>query len=679
MITATGIGSGLDIEGLVSQLVAAERTPTETRLANREVSLTAELSAFGVFKSSLSSFQNSLSDLNRLSTFGQRTASSGDSDIIDVSADGGAAESSYDLTVTQLAKAHSLASGSFSSVDDLVGEGTLTIRFGTTDYTPPDPGPESYNQFTVNPERGAATITIDGSNNTLDGVRQAINEADIGVAAVIVNDGSGYRLLLSSEQTGESNSLEIAVTDSGDGNDTDATGLSALAFKAGATNLEQTVVAQDALFSVNGLAITSADNSTEDVIDGVDITLKELTGATPVTVSISEDRASVKQAITGFVNAYNGFVQTAANLTAYDPETGTAAALQGDFSARSIANQLRQTVVNAVEGFSGPFSSLSEIGITTQTDGTLEIDAARIDEALENDFDRMVGLFAAVGFPSDSGVDFLSSTEETAVTSHALNISQLATRGQLLGAAAGFPLDIDADNDEFTINVDGISSESISLTLGTYASGSDLAAEMQARINGDATLSEAGMRVAVEYSGGRFSITSEQYGSVSRVEITAIDTNTTAELGLSVASGTTGLDVAGTLGGVAATGTGQFLTGAAGSPAGGLQLLIDGGATGDRGVVDFSRGIAFALNALIDNYLDTDGILESRTDGIQDRIDDITDSREALNLRMEALELRYRNQFNTLDTLLSQLQTTSTFLTQQLASLPEAGSLLKNK
>tara|TARA_R110001592_G_scaffold363398_2_gene688002 strand:+ start:69672 stop:71711 length:2040 start_codon:yes stop_codon:yes gene_type:complete len=676
MITATGIGSGLDIESLVNQLVSAERTPAETRLLRQEATLTSELSGFGLLKSSLAAFQSSLADLTRQSTFGQRTATSSNTDIIAVSARTSAAASSYDLSVTQLAKSHSLASGSFASASDDLGTGTLTIRFGTTDYTPADPGPQSYNQFTVNPDRGIATIDINSSNNTLEGVRDAINQAGIGVSAAIVNDGSGYRLLMSSQDTGAANSLEISVSDTGDGNDSDTAGLSVLAFNAAATNMSQTSAAQDALFSVNGLAISSSDNTAKNVINGVDITLKDVTGAAPVTVSIAENRAGVSQVIGKFVNAYNSFVGTANNLTAYDPETGNAGALQGDFSARSITGQLRQTLVNAVEGLSGAYTSLSAIGISTQSDGTLAIDTARLDKALETNFDQMSGLFSAVGFPSDNGVTFISSTANTAVASHAVNITQLASVGVYTGNAANFPLTINDDNDNITVKIDGVSSENISLTQGSYANGSELAAEIQARINGDAELSAAGLTVNVSFSGGQLAISSNQYGSASKVEVSAIDTNTASDLGLSVAAGIAGVDIAGTIGGVAAIGSGQLLTGANGSAAEGLRLLIESGTIGDRGAVEFSQGVAYKLDNMLKSFLDNEGILGARTLGIQGRIDDISDSREILERRMETLEIRYRNQFNTLDTLLSQLQSTSDFLTQQLSALPEAGTLL---
>ena len=676
MLTATGIGSGLDIESLVTQLISAQRSPVETRLVARESALTAELSGFGSLKSALSTFQDSISSLNKLSSFGQRTTTSSNTDAVVASANSTAASGSYSLSVSQLASSHSLASTGYASTSDLVGTGTLTIRFGSTDYTSPDPGPESYDGFTVNPEKGTATITIDSENNTLTGVRDAINGAKIGVTAVIVNDESGYRLLIGSDDGGEKNSLEISVTDTGDSNDLDSAGLSALSFNGSATNLAQTVAAHDALFTVNGLSIRSSENRASGVIEGLDITLKDVTGTSPVTVTVAQDREAVKSAIQSFVSGYNNYISTVNSLTAYDPETGVAGPLQGDFSARSIASQVRRAITDSAEGFGGSFSSLSELGITTDGDGKLAINSSRFDAALENAFDDIVGVFAAVGRPSDGTIKYITSTAATAVASHDIDITQMATRGQLTASPSFFPLNIDSENNSLVLSVNGVTSSEILLTQGNYASGAELADELQARINGDTALVNAGALVSVQFVNDHFEITSNNYGSFSTIEVLSVDTNTTAQLGFSTGAGVAGIDVAGTIGGVAASGSGQTLKGAVGSKAEGLQLLIADGSTGPRGAVDFSRGIAYQLNTLITSFLATDGLLDSRTEGIQSRIEGIGDQKEVLDRKMEALEIRYRNQFNALDSLLAQLQTTSDFLTQQLASLPGSGQLL---
>jgi flagellar hook-associated protein 2 len=150
----------------------------------------------------------------------------------------------------------------------------------------------------------------------------------------------------------------------------------------------------------------------------------------------------------------------------------------------------------------------------------------------------------------------------------------------------------------------------------------------------------------------------------------SVDTHTASTLGFSVSAGTDGVDVEGTIGGVSATGVGQRLTAASGSDAEGLALLVTASSPGSLGTVNFTRGLADGLDSLLDNFLGADNILEVRLDGLQDRIDQLDEDGVALDLRMEALEARYRLQFGNLDVLLSSLNSTSNFLTTQLANLP---------
>jgi len=666
-ITSSGIGSGLDIENLVTQLVAAERAPTENRLIKRSTEFAGQLSAFGALKGALSGLQSGLSGLQKLSTYSGRSATVSDSDVLSAKASNTAAAGSYSIEVSQLAKAHSLASGSYSAATDVVGEGTLSFRFGTTDYTGPDPGPEAYNGFTLNGDKAAASITIDSSNNTLQGIRDAVNNADIGISASIINDGSGFRLLFASTDTGAENSLEVSVTESG------AAGLSAFEFNASSSNLIQTVAAQDAAFTVNGLAVSSASNKVSGVVSGLELTLKEETTGTPVEVNVSRNSASIKGALNSFISAYNGFIDTANALTRYDPATQEAGYLLGDATMRGISGRLRGEL-NAAIGGVGTYNTLASIGITTDDDGKLVLDQANLDKVLEDDFDALSALFAVQGVASNSGVNYLSSTSSTVVGDYAVLISQAASQGVNVGAAAvGFPsLDITGLNDSFKLKVNGIQSDGIVLTQATYADGDALAAELQSKINGDQTFKDGGITVAVTFDSGTgaFSITSNRYGSDSTVEITEVDTDTAATLGFSVSAGTDGVDVEGTINGVSATGVGQRLTAAAGSDAEGLALLITATTAGSLGAVNFTRGLADGLDNLLDNFLGANNILEVRLDGLQDRIDKIDEEGLALDRRMEAIEARYRSQFGKLDALLAQLNNTSNFLTTQLASLP---------
>ena len=667
-ITSSGIGSGLDIEGLVTQLVAAERSPTENRLVAKAAEYQGQISAFGALKGALSGFQSSLSSLQSLSTYNGRNASVSDSDVLAVSAGSAAAAGSYSVEVNSLAKAHSLASGSYSTTTDLVGEGTLSFRFGTTDYTGPDPGPESYNNFTLHADKAASTITIDSTNNTLAGIRDAVNDADIGVNASIINDGSGFRLLFASEDTGANNSLEISVTESG------LAGLSALAFNASTTSLSQTVAAQDANLTVNGLPVTSASNTVSSVINGLDLTLKAETFGVPVEVSVSRNSASIKGALNSFISAYNGLIETTNALSSYDPATKEAGLLLGDATLRGISGRLRSELNTAISGV-GPYNTLASIGITTDGDGKLVLNQANLDKVMAEDFDALSALFAAQGVPSASGVNYVSSSSNTAIGNYALEISQLATQGvNTATASLGFlaSMDITSLNDNFTLKVNGVQSSEITLSQATYANGEALAEELQTKINGDDTFKAGGITVIVSFDSGTgtFSITSERYGSDSQVEITAVDTDTASTLGFSLSTGIDGVDVEGTIGGVSATGVGQRLTGAAGSDAEGLALLITAAGTGALGSVNFTRGLADGLDSLLDNFLGVDNILEVRLDGLQDRIDKLDEDGVALDRRIEALEARYRLQFGNLDALLSSLNNTSNFLTTQLANLP---------
>ncbi len=665
-ISSLGVGSGLDIASIVEQLVAAESVPKENLLNAREAELQAELSAVGTFKAALSSFQGTFSSLSTATAFRQATAASSDSSVFTASASGEAIPGSYSIEVTDLAQAHKLASKAFTNTTDTVGTGDLTFRFGTYD--------SDLNTFTANPERTIESITIDGTNNSLEGIRDAINAADIGVSASIVNDGSGYRLMFKSDSTGADNSIEITVNDTGDGDHLNDSGLSQLAFDPTAAgvgtgkNLTQTSAAQDASFSIDGLPMTRSTNDVTGAIEGVNLTLKGETSGTPALLTVSAITSTASNNVQAFVNAYNELETSLDQLTGYNATTDQAGALLGDSLVNGALNGIRNLITGSITGLSGQYTSLAQLGISFQADGSLELDASTLNQALEDDPDAVARVFAAVGTPTDSLVDYVSSTSDTLVGDYAVNITQLATQGSFTGVAAGgFPLTVDATNDTFEIKVDGVQSGVISLTQATYATGAELATQLQSRINADSELKAQGVTVTVQFDTDHFVITSDSYGSTSKVEFTAVEGG---GLGLSVATGTDGVDVAGTIGGVAALGSGQQLTGT--GDADGLKLEITGGALGSRGTVSFTRGMADLLDTFMETYLGDDNIIDSRTDGINTRIDSVEDDREDLALRIQQLEARYIAQFTALDLLLNQLQATSSYLTQQLANLPGA-------
>ena len=340
---------------------------------------------------------------------------------------------------------------------------------------------------------------------------------------------------------------------------------------------------------------------------------------------------------------------------------------------------MRSAVTSPAEGATGAFSSLAELGITTTGDGTLAINSSRLDAALENDFSSVASVFARAGAATDSNIDFLGSGAATDVGEFPVTVTQLASRGVLEGTSITAPsntspLTINGDNNSLQLTVDGVASGAISLTQGDYDSGAALAAEIQSRINGDSNLSAAGIGVEVTFTAGdTLQIRSSRFGSESTVEITGVGTTSATSLGLDVGSGTAGTDVAGTIAGIAATGNGQVLSGAAGSVVDGLRLSVTGATLGERGNVLLSRGVADRLGGLLSGFLSSNGLLDLRTEGLQGRVDSVGEDREVLNRRMEALEARYRSQFNALDSLLAQLESTGNFVSEQLAGIPLPG------
>ena len=674
-ISSLGVGSGLDLGSLVSGLIEAERAPVANRLAVKEQNLNAELSAFGLLRSSLAQFQSSLSGLSSSTAFNAKDISLSNDSVFSASVENFADVGSYSVEVTALARAQSLASNAasaFTTVDDVIGEGTLTIQFGSTTTVP---------SYAFTPDAGQSPQVIDVSaangNNTLSGLRDYINDNDFDVQAAIVNDGSGYRLVLSSERTGALNSMEITVSGDSDGNDNDNSGLSQFAFNAAAqTSMLQTVSAQDAALSINGLNITRDTNSVTGAINGVTLDLLKADIGTVVNVDVSESRTEVTASINGFVEAYNELMKNIDSLTAYDPETGSGSVLIGDFTVRSISSQIRSVIFGSVSGLSGSIRSLVDIGITTNSNGTLDVDNVKLADALDNYGAEVEALFSLQGRVTDPGVRYLGATAETRTGEYAVGVTSFLTQGVLTGAGPVTNLNVTNNSDNLTLLIDGYSTGNITLTNGSYANEAALAAEIQTQINAAPTLVANGASVTVSYdvASNRFVITSDRSGAGSSVEITAIDPQVNNRFGLAVGSGTDGTDFVGTINGLPADASGRVLTSQSGDSAG-LSVEIVGGVTGSRGTVTVTRGLAGTLDSLLDNFLQDDGFIASRESSINDGLEDIEDERFRLDDRIAALEARLIRQFSALDALVAQFNQTSSFLSQQLANLPKPNSI----
>ena len=301
ILSSPGLGSGLDVNTIVSKLMTVEQAPIQL-LNKKEASYQSQITAWGTVQSALATFQTAVEGLNDPTKFQATTSNVVDSNIASASASATAVPGNYSLSVTQLAQAQKVYSGGFADPNTTVGNGTITFQFGSYDGT----------TFTPNTQKTAQTVTISAGQSSLASVRDAINAANVGVSATIVNDGTtnGNRLVFTGTNGGAANSLKISVADA-DGNNTDAKGLSQLAYDPTATagggkNLTQAIAAQDAKFTVDGIAFSKPSNTVTDAIAGVSLSLLgQSVGGAATTVSVARDTATVSKNVTAFVTAYN--------------------------------------------------------------------------------------------------------------------------------------------------------------------------------------------------------------------------------------------------------------------------------------------------------------------------------------------------------------------------------------
>lgn len=653
-ISSVGINSGVLNSDLIDKLVKAERTPVETRLDIKKDEYDAKLSAYGQIKTALSDLRIEARKLSKASSFSKLTATSTNS-AVSATATKAGAKGNYTVTVNTLAQAHVLASDSFTNTTDVIGTGTLALTIGDT----------------------TTNITIDASNNTLAGIAAAVNaQDDVGVTASVINTGSGYRLLFRADETGAENAISVSITGDGDGIDNNDAGLSQLSFNGTDNFMDETSEALDAEFEFNGVAVTRSSNTVSDLVDGLTLNLNGTNTGSPASIKVGLDTATMADNVSKFFEKYNALATMYKEMTAYDPDSGEAAVLVGDATLRNVFNQVKSNVHALMTGLVGQeVRSLADIGITTDArTGEITFDEEAFIAAANNYSDDVEALFAVQGRTSDSQISFFSNTTASKAGVYDINITTLATRGSLTAAAVIADANnvvIDADNDTFSISVDGEASGTITLTQGAYTAAS-LAQHIQEQINGDTALSGDRKSVTVTYDSGtnQFVITSDSYGSTSTVEITAVDTNTAAQLGFAVGAGTAGVDVAGTIDGVAATGEGQYLLGADDSDAEGIKILISGGAVGERGTVSLIRGIGDLVVTRINEFLQADtGTLSARQAGLQKSLDDIETERSELDDRVKALQARLQRQFTAADTLIGGLNNTADFLTNFFKSM----------
>ncbi len=640
-LSSPGIGSNLDVNSIVTQLMALERRPL-TQLDRKEAAHQAQLSAYGTLKGAISAFQSSLSGLRSPSRFESFSAQTGNAAIISAATASSATAGSYTVNVGALALPHVLQAAGMASTTTASSTGSITLRAGN----------------------GAQhTVTIGSGNNTLMGVRDAINAAQSDVRAAIINDGTAtpWRLVLTAANGGTANTITVNHT------------LTAGTLKDAFDGITTAQAAVNASVTINGVAITGASNTLTEAIPGVTL---QLSGIGTTSLSVTRDSSAIQSAVQSFVKAWNDLSSTVSGLTAYNATTKQAGPLTGNSSVLGVQTQLRAALSGALPGLAGAVTQLSHIGVEFKRDGTLTLNTAKLDATIATHAGDIGALFALRAQSDNSLLQYVRSGTATVAGPYAAHVDTAATQAAVTATTApAASTVIDGTNNTFALSLNGVASGSVQLTNGTYTAA-ELVTVLQAAIDSSATLDSAGAGATVALTGGNLVISSTRYGSASA--ITALSGSALAALGFLGSESATGVNVAGHFvfdgQDISATGVGQELAAVAGAPADGLTARYTGGAAqlqiGAEALLNLSAGYAVILERLAARFLDTGGAINSRTEGIGRSITDIGRQRERLNLRMVQVETRIRAQFTALDSLLGRMSTTSEFLQQQLSRLP---------
>lgn len=642
-MSINGLSSGLQTDEIISKIMEYARRPQEQVAANKTEAQT-RLTAWQDLNTRVLALKVKCDAISQSSGFGLMATTSSDSTIVRATASATAAPGDYYLKVTQRAQTHQIASqsGAYTSANDIVGTGTVAIAL----------------------ENGTSfEVTLDTNNNTLGALRDAINKANGGVSASIMNAGTtsapDYRLVLTSTATGEEAGMSSVTVN--------LTGGTAPTF-----DLDNPVQsAQNAIVVIGGgndatpITIEKSSNTITDVIPGVTLNIAGEDATKTIKISVSRDINAVKQSISNFVGMYNDLVDAIKDQTYYDSATEDSGALLGDYQIQSIQMAIESAVGSAVDGLSTQFRSLAAVGITTTSTGELSIDDAELTAALTDHPQDVARLFDADMDSNSSYVSYVAATPETSASGSAgwaVTVTQAAQRARVTAGAemsgtlaadesltvngVAVELTVGMDIDDVISAINAVSSDTSVLALKTGADGTG--------------------------TGNYLTLRRVQYGSAYEVRVIsslAAGGGTTG-IGDSLVTAT-GVDVAGTINGEAGTGLGQILSLSSSSTnaAKGLSLLISSSGPLDSVNVKYTKGIGASLRDLLVDMTSTDGAMTTAQDGITDYITDLEDQIADMEERLEAQELRLYEQFTAMESRLAELQAQGNYISAQLNAL----------
>ncbi len=633
-VSLSGLVSGINVQSLITNLSAAYQQPI-TLLQNQEQSYQTTLSAWGTLQSSLSSLQSALGGLQNIGSSSNRSVSLSNSNVASASVSANAAVGSYSLSDTVLAQSQSIYSQNFASASNAaLGTGTLQIQVGSG---------------------AVSNVSISSSNDTLNGIAGAINQANTGVTAAVVYDGTGYRLTLTGNSTGSGSAFSVSSS----GATGSLANLSYSSNASGEMTLSQT--AQNASVSINGLVVTSASNTVSGAIPGVTLNLLQSSGSS--TLQVSASNTGFTSAVQSFTSAFNSTMSTINQLTAYNAQTGSGGALLGDASVQDLRTQLLNMISGPGVGISygSSYNSLASVGLGLTSSGTITLNTGTLNTALSSNYNTVAGLFGQMGSATNANVQYVSASSATQAGTYAINVTQAAAQATITASAA-VPSGGIAQSESLTI---GSGSSSVVVSL---ASGSSLSTIVNT-IND--TLQQSGMTgVAASASNGYLELQSSAYGSAQSFTAVSNIASGAGGTGIGTASiAASGMDVAGVINNQVASGSGQNLTVTGPGNALGLELQVMGNSVGNLGSVTVSQGLYQQMSALLTQSLSTqNGFVSAAQNGINSTLSGLNAQIATLQQSASNQTALLTQQFAAMQSQLSQLNSVQQYLNAMSSS-----------
>jgi len=617
----SGLASGIDTRKLIDAILSVERRPID-RLEVRQTELNQQKSALDELRSKLSGFLNAVKSISSDQTFRGRATSVSDDRFFTATAGTAAETGQFAVEVLELAEAHKVGSDGLAASDQpLVNDGTITIQSGTGDVITVD-------------------VSAASGNNSLAAVRDAINDADKGVAASVLFDGADYRLVVRAEETGVDKALTI----------TDGTNLD---LDNGANEL---IAAADSRITVDTVEITSSSNTVSGVIEGVTLNLLQVsTGAPAVNLQVAPDVETTVEAVGTMIEAYNDAIKYVNEQLDHD----NPGPLSGNSLVRRLQSTLQTLVTNGVEGIPfGGIRSLSSIGVSFDgKTSELSLDTAKLTELLETRFDDVGNLFLTAASTSSAFVSFLGAGTGAVSGDHSVEITQAAALASVVGIAP--------------IRSQGLAKDE---TLTITFNGTDVVVDLLKNDKIDDVVDKintaftaAGVAAAASDDAGALRLSSDDYGDDQNISVLSTVTGQTngKQTGFHKTNPTasTGAHVEGKIGGIDATGVGRTLTAPEGGDTSGISLLISATAAdvaaagGDFGTLTFAEGLTRGIIAELSEMTRVgDGRIDSSQDIIDTQVRTLSDEVQRLEERLLGREARLVRQFAAAERAISILQ-----------------------